>query len=107
MRLLSAAAAVWLVAVVTGAARSTGSALRGDGRASLFTTTGTIAGPIFGVWLSLVAIDRAPLGIASTLMSLTPVFLLPIARLVFSEPISYRAVAGTIVALSGATILLR
>jgi drug/metabolite transporter (DMT)-like permease len=40
-------------------------------------------------------------------MSLTPIFLLPIARLVFSEPISYRAVFGTIVALSGATILLR
>jgi drug/metabolite transporter (DMT)-like permease len=107
MRLLAAAAAIWLVALLTGAARSTGSALRDDGRASLFTTTGTIAGPIFGVWLSLVAIDRAPLGIASTLMSLTPVFLLPIARLVFSEPISYRAVVGTIIALSGATILLR
>jgi drug/metabolite transporter (DMT)-like permease len=40
-------------------------------------------------------------------MGLTPIFLLPIARVVFSEPISYRAVIGTIVALSGATILLR
>ncbi len=39
-------------------------------------------------------------------MGLTPVFLLPIARLVFSEPISYRAVFGTIIAICGATILL-
>jgi drug/metabolite transporter (DMT)-like permease len=107
IRLLAAAAAIWLAALLTGGARRTGSAFRGDGRASLFTTVGTAAGPVFGVWLSLVAIDSAPLGIASTLMGLTPVFLLPIARIVFSEPISYRAVFGTIVALGGATILLR
>ena len=107
MRLLAAAAAIWVVALLTGAAHNTHSAFRNDPRASVFTAAGTAAGPIFGVWLSLVAIDDARLGIASTLMSLTPIFLLPIARLVFSEPISYRAVIGTIVALSGATILLR
>jgi drug/metabolite transporter (DMT)-like permease len=39
-------------------------------------------------------------------MSLTPIFLLPIARVVFSEPVSYRAAVGTLVALSGAAILL-
>jgi len=107
MRLLAAAAAIWVMALLTGSARNTHSALREDPRASVFTTLGTAAGPIFGVWLSLVAIDHARLGIASTLMALTPIFLLPIARLVFSEPISYRAVFGTIVAVSGATILLR
>jgi len=107
MRLLAAAAAIWVVAFLTGGANQTHSAFRNDPRASVFTTLGTAAGPIFGVWLSLVAIDQARLGIVSTLMSLTPIFLLPIARLVFSEPISYRAVFGTIVALSGATILLR
>jgi drug/metabolite transporter (DMT)-like permease len=107
MRLLGAAVAVWVVALVTGAAHRTHTVYRQDPRASVFTLVGTAAGPIFGVWLSLVAIVEAPLGVASTLMGLTPVFLLPIARLVFSEPISYRAVLGTIVALSGATILLR
>ncbi len=107
MRLLAAATAIWIAAFLTGGAHRTHSAYRNDARASVFTTAGTAAGPIFGVWLSLAAIDRAPLGIASTLMSLTPIFLLPMARLVFSEPISYRAVLGTIVALSGATILFR
>ena len=107
MRLLGAAAAVWVVAFLTGAAHRTHTVYREDPRASVFTFAGTATGPIFGVWLSLVAIDEAPLGIASTLMGLTPIFLLPIARLVFSEPVSYRAVFGTIVALSGATMLLR
>jgi drug/metabolite transporter (DMT)-like permease len=40
-------------------------------------------------------------------MGLAPIFLLPIAKIVFGEPISSRAVLGTIVALSGAAILLR
>ncbi len=106
MRLLGAAAAVWAIAFLSGAAHRTPRAYRDDPRASLFTLVGTAAGPLFGVWLSLVAIDEAPLGIASTLMALTPIFLLPIARLVFSEPISTRAVLGTVVALSGAAILL-
>jgi drug/metabolite transporter (DMT)-like permease len=107
VRLVGAAAAVWVAAVVTGAVQRTRGAFRNDSRASLFTLAGTAAGPVFGVWLSLVAIDEAPLGIASTLMGLSPIFLLPIARLVFSEPISYRAVLGTVVALCGAAILLR
>jgi drug/metabolite transporter (DMT)-like permease len=107
MRLLGASAAVWAFALVTGAARRTPRVFRDDPRASLFTLAGTVAGPLFGVWLSLAAIERARLGIATTLMGLAPIFLLPIARLVFSEPISSRAVLGTVVALSGAAILLR
>ena len=107
MRLLGAAAAVWVVAFLTGAAHRTHAVYREDPRASVFTFAGTATGPIFGVWLSLVAITEAPLGTASTLMSLTPIFLLPIARLVFSEPISHRAVLGTVVALSGAGVLMR
>jgi drug/metabolite transporter (DMT)-like permease len=107
VRLLGAAGAVWVAAFLTGAAHRTHALYREDRRASLFTLAGTTAGPVFGVWLSLVALSRAPLGVASTLMGLTPIFLLPVARLVFYEPISYRAVFGTLVALSGATILLR
>jgi drug/metabolite transporter (DMT)-like permease len=106
LRLLGAAAAVWVAAFFTGAAERTRRLYREDRRASLFTLAGTTSGPIFGVWLSLVAIERAPLGIASTLMGLTPIFLLPVARLFFFEPISYRAVLGTVVAISGAAILL-
>jgi drug/metabolite transporter (DMT)-like permease len=107
VRLLGAAGAVWVAAFLTGAAHRTHALYREDRRASLFTLAGTTAGPVFGVWLSLVALSRAPLGVASTLMGLTPIFLLPVARLVFYEPISYRAVFGTLVALSGATILVR
>jgi drug/metabolite transporter (DMT)-like permease len=107
VRLLGAAAAVWAAAFFAGSAPQTHRAFRDDRRAALFTLAGTAAGPLFGVWLSLVAITDTRLGIASTLMGLAPIFLLPIAKIVFGEPISYRAVLGTAVALCGAAILLR
>ena len=107
IRLLAAATAVWLVTALSGRARQTLQMWTHNREASALTVLGALAGPIAGVWLSLVAIERAPLGVASTLMSLTPLFLLPIGRLVFREPITFRAVAGTVLAIAGVAILLQ
>lgn len=107
IRLIVAATAVWLVTILSGNARQSLSMWSNDRRASLLTLCGALMGPIAGVWLSLVAIDRAPIGIASTLMSLTPLFLIPIARVVFHEPIRARAVVGTLVAITGVALLLQ
>jgi drug/metabolite transporter (DMT)-like permease len=54
-----------------------------------------------------VAIDRASIGVASTIMSLTPLFLIPVSRFVFREPITLRAVVGTLIALAGVALLLQ
>jgi len=107
IRLLAAAAAVWLVTVFSGRARQTLQMWTHNREASALTVLGALSGPIGGVWLSLVAIEHAPVGVASTLMSLTPLFLLPIGRLVFREPITFRAVAGTLLAIAGVAILLQ
>jgi len=107
MRLVAAAVAVWIVAILTGGGRRTFEALERDRRASGFVVVGSIAGPFCGVWLSLAAIERAPIGVASTLMSLTPIFLLPVGRILFGEPITYRALTGTVLALAGAALLFR
>jgi len=57
------------------------------------------------VWLSLLAIQHAPMGIASTLMSLAPVLLLPISRALFGDRITQRAILGTAVAFAGTAVL--
>ena len=67
---------------------------------------GAITGPYLGVWMSLVATDRAPLGVAQTLCSLTPIFFLPAARLVYGEAIGLRAALGTCLAVGGVGLLL-
>ncbi len=104
IRMLIASAVIWLLALVRGQVGATGPALR-DKRAMLFLAGGALTGPFLGVWSSMVAVQNAPVGIASTLMALSPIILIPLGRWVFHDRISLRAVAGTIVALAGATII--
>jgi drug/metabolite transporter (DMT)-like permease len=71
----------------------------------VFTACGAVVGPYLGVWMSLVASDRAPLGIAQTLCSLAPVFLLPFAAVIHKERIGARAVLGALIAVGGSALL--
>lgn len=104
IRMLVASAVIWLLALVRGQIGATGRALR-DKKAVLFLAGGALTGPFLGVWSSMVAVQNAHVGIASTLMALSPIILIPMARWVFHERISLRAVAGTVVALVGATTI--
>ncbi len=70
-----------------------------------FAALGAVFGPFLGVWMSLVATDRAPLGIAQTLCSLTPIFLVPLAAVIYKERISPRAALGAVMAVGGAALL--
>ena len=107
VRLIAAATSVWVLTVALGETKRVVGMWSNDARATGFTVLGSIFGPVAGVWLSLVAIDRASIGVASTLMSLTPLFLLPVSRLVFREPITLRAIVGTLLALAGVALLLQ
>lgn len=66
---------------------------------------GTLLGPLLGGFLALYSIAHAPLGLASTLLSVVPIFLLPLSRIFFQEAITVRAVAGTLLTVGGASAL--
>jgi len=66
---------------------------------------GAVLGPVVGVWCSLVAVDQTAAGTAFTLMSLTPIFMLPLARWIDREKLSWRAIVGAVVAVGGVAIL--
>jgi len=104
MQILAATVAVWVMAAFRGTIRGSLKPLR-DRTAILSTVGGAFTGPFLGVSFSLVALYAAPVGIASTLMALTPVFLLPISRVVFKERITLRAVIGTALVVGGVAIL--
>jgi drug/metabolite transporter (DMT)-like permease len=76
-----------------------------DKKALLEITAGSLTGPVLGVVLSLVAIAHTHIGVASTLMSLTPVLLLPVSHFLFKEKITSRAIIGTMIALLGLILL--
>jgi drug/metabolite transporter (DMT)-like permease len=76
-----------------------------DKTALLEITAGSLTGPVLGVVLSLVAIAHTQIGVASTLMSLTPVLLLPVSYFIFKDKITPRAIVGTLIALLGVVLL--
>ncbi len=106
IRMLVALVIIWGLAVMMGQIRSTVRAAR-DPVAIKAIASGAFVGPFIGVWLSLLAVQLTYVGIASTLTSLAPVFLLPISKFVFKEEVSRWAVVGTVIAIAGvATIFL-
>jgi drug/metabolite transporter (DMT)-like permease len=66
---------------------------------------GTFTGPFLGIWLSLAAIQSTRVGIASTLMALPPVILIPLGRVLYGERVSRRGVVGTLVAFAGVALI--
>lgn len=69
---------------------------------------GAVFGPIGGVWLSMVARARAgetgTVGIASALMATTPIFMMPVAFLVYRAPIGWLGGCGTLLAVGGVAV---
>jgi drug/metabolite transporter (DMT)-like permease len=105
IRLLVAGVAVWLLALANRQLISSYRTFRGHPRAMMLVTVGTVIGPVLGVWLSLVAVQNANVGIVSTLSSLMPIFLIPISYVVFGERITRQAVFGTVVTFVGMIVL--
>jgi len=104
VRVASAGLFCWAVMPALGRFGPTVRVFR-DGIAMRTIAWGTIAGPVLGIWLSLVALDLAPAGVASALIGTGPVFMLPLAHWSHGERPSRRAVFGTLVAVAGAVLL--
>ncbi len=105
IRMLTAMIAIWIWAAFSREIRSTFQSLRGSSSAVKYILIASVIGPFIGVWLSLVAIQLTKVGVASTLMALPPLFLIPIGYFYFKERISSRAIAGTFIALAGVALL--
>jgi drug/metabolite transporter (DMT)-like permease len=104
IRMLTATAAMWFAAIVAGRAlRVLRSA--SNRRALLQVASGAVFGPYIGVWLSLVALNYTKTGIASTLISLVPIFVIPAVFIVYRKTPSLRAVLGAVVAVAGVAII--
>lgn len=96
---------IWLLALLRGKIKSTIYSLKN--RKALYALgAGSFFGPFLGVWLSLVAIKYARIGIASTLISTTPIFLIPISYWLFKEKITLQTILGTVIAVTGVAMLI-
>ena len=73
--------------------------------AMLSMTVGSFFGPFLGISMSLYAVQKINPGVASTLISITPIILIPYAFFVKKEKVNAKELIGTIVALAGVGIM--
>ena len=105
IRMLVAAATIWLITLMTKEVRSNFELLKQNPKSILSILGGAFVGPFLGVWLSLIAVQTTKVGITSTLIALTPIFHLPIAHFYLHETINLRAILGTVIAMAGVAII--
>jgi drug/metabolite transporter (DMT)-like permease len=105
IRMLAAVIVLWALAGVQGKAGETLGSMRAQPRVLGWLAVAAFSGPVVGATLSLFALQHTQVGVASTLIALPPVFLLPISWLVFKEKFDWGAVLGTLVAIGGVALL--
>lgn len=64
----------------------------------------TFAGPFIGVSLSLMAVQYTEAGIASTLMALTPIFILWPSSFFFGQKVTTKEIAGAVISVVGVSL---
>ncbi|MEJ2484597.1 MAG: DMT family transporter [Anaerolineales bacterium] len=105
IRVSTAAVAIWILTFISRKARVTYLALKSQPKAVSYILIASFLGPFLGVFFSLLAIQNTEIGIASTLMSLQPIILIPIGYYFFKETITMRAIIGTLVTLVGVAVI--
>jgi drug/metabolite transporter (DMT)-like permease len=105
LRMVAGAGSSLLVAALLGQAPAMLRAAR-DATAMRCLAVAVVVGPTIGVWLSQVAVRETKAAIAQMLLSLVPIFMLPIARFAYGARLGRAAVLGTLLAVGGAVLLL-
>jgi len=67
-------------------------------------SVGAFFGPFLGVSFSLIAIKYASTGIASTIMAIVPVLIIPPSIILYKEKVRLKEIAGAILAVIGVAI---
>lgn len=73
-------------------------------KAMAHITLGSFFGPFLGVSFSLLSIRYTSTGIASTIMAMVPIFIIPPSVWYFKHKITMREIIGTIISLVGVTL---
>ena len=105
IRMLAAVIVLWALASIQGKAGKTINSMREQPKVLGLLILAAFTGPVLGATLSLFALQHTQVGVASTLIALPPVFLLPVSWVIFKEKFDWGAVLGTLVAIGGVALL--
>jgi drug/metabolite transporter (DMT)-like permease len=104
MRMILGALSVWIVAAAARKLPELRNAVNNKEGISR-TAAGAFIGPFLGVTLSMVAVTYTDAGVAQTLLSLMPVFIIPVVWVLYKQRTSLRGIVGAVMAVVGVSIL--
>ena len=105
IRILAAASIIWVYYGFRGKIPESIEKIRQHPKMRYMLLAGTITGPVIGVSFSMLAIQFTAVGVASTLIATTPVFMLPLGYFVFKERFGWQAILGTMLTIAGIWLL--
>jgi len=104
IRMVAGAVTMLILCVFTGQARNWWQPFRERSLLGQFFLS--VAMITFGgFWLTFVAFKQLDVSIASTLTSVEPLFVLPLGVIFLREKVTFRALAGSVVAVTGIALL--
>jgi drug/metabolite transporter (DMT)-like permease len=104
IRVMAGVVGFAVVISLTRGWRGVGTGLK-DGKAVASLASGAFFGPFLGVSLSLLAVQRGNTGVASAIMSITPILIIAPSAILFKEKVTLREIFGSIAAVAGVFIL--
>ncbi len=104
IRVAVASAVIWIALLIWKRPREIIRSFR-DKYAMKLAILASFIGPFLGLWLSMVSINYAQVGIASTLMSLTPVMIIPVVYFLYGEKTNARGILGAVIAVLGVALI--
>ncbi len=104
IRMLLAGVFIWAIALFAGKLTEVQCAAR-DKEGLKYTAAGAVLGPFAGMTFSMVAVAEAQPGVAQTLMSLAPIFIIPLIWIIYKEKTNWRGIIGAVIAVIGVAVL--
>jgi len=103
IRIITGIAGFLLIVSISGRWTAVFSALRNT-RGMIAITTGSFFGPFLGVSFSLMAVQHTSAGIASTIMAMVPILIIPPSVFLFHHKITLREIIGTMLSVGGVAL---
>jgi len=104
IRIIAGIVGFTLLVTVLGRWQRVGQAIR-NGKGMMNISIGSFFGPFLGVSFSLLAVVYTTTGVASTIMAIVPVLIIPPAVLLFKQKVTWLEIVGALISVSGVTLM--
>lgn len=104
VRLVFGVAGLAIVVAAMGRTRELARPFRSR-RETTYLLAATFLGTYLGIWLMNYGFLNAYIGVAATLNSTSPIFVLPLAAIFLDDKLTSRSVVGALIAVSGIAVL--